>query len=59
MKATKIKLVVHVEVLSVDSIPGLLAEIAGEIRNENESGHFDKNDGDCIMWELTKKEVEF
>lgn len=59
MQATKFKMVVEVEVLSLDTVPGLLVEIASIIRNENRAGSILKEDGDFCKWGASSERVDF
>lgn len=59
MKATKINLTVQIEVLSIDSIPGLLSELILEIGSEKIHGKLVADDGDSIIWNTNKHQVNF
>lgn len=59
MKAEKVMFVVEIGVLSIDSIPALLRELAYLIEAENTMGEIHKGDGDEIKWSYTTKPVEF
>jgi hypothetical protein len=59
MKANKITLAVQIDVLSIDSIGGLLIEVAEHISCENRSGKLSKDDGDCVQWDIISQPVEF
>ena len=59
MRATKYTMTVVSSVLSVDSIPALLEEVATAIRKENVAGVIRKSDGDSITWEAESKDVDF
>lgn len=59
MQATKFKMVVEVEVLSLDTVPELLMEVASIIRNENRAGSILKEDGDCCKWGASSERVDF
>lgn len=59
MQATKYKVTVEVEVLSLDVVPSLLTEIANNIDNENISGSLLKDDGDSCKWETCSELVNF
>jgi len=53
----EIKVVVTVKVTSLDSVSALLVEIANAIRNENENGMLEKEDGDYVDWKTTSKRI--
>lgn len=57
MKATKITMTLKVEVLSMDSIPALLCDVANEIHQETVSGVLTKEDGDTVSWEFKRTSV--
>ena len=59
MQATKYKITVDIEVLSLDSVPGLLVEVAGIIRNENRAGSILKEDGDFCKWGASSERIDF
>jgi hypothetical protein len=61
MKTSKITVSIVVEVLSIDSVPGLLYQVAELISTGEEkvSGNLRASDGDEISWETTSKEVKF
>ena len=59
MQATKFKLTVEVEVLSLDAIPALICELVQNIQNENRSGSLLKEDGDHIKWGVNSERVDF
>ena len=59
MKATKTKMTITVEVLNIDSIPGLLFDAIKCLKEEADQGVLRKDDGDEIFWSTTRKEVEF
>jgi hypothetical protein len=50
---------IKVEVLSVDSIPALLAEVGDRIRNEFITGQLVADDGDSVAWDMQSKHVGF
>ena len=53
----KVTLQVQINADSVDTLTGLLSELAGNIRAENERGKLVKDDGDSIAWKITSKAV--
>ena len=57
MIAKKMTVKIFIEVLSVDSIPGLLIELSTLINGENTSGHINKSDGDSIDWGYEEQQV--
>jgi len=59
MKAIKYTMTINVEVLSVDIIPGLLAEVGDHIRNEFITGQLVADDGDSVAWDMQSKPVDF
>jgi hypothetical protein len=58
MKANKITVTVIVEVLSIDCVPGLLAQASEQINNEFHNGQLIADDGDTITWNTKSKPVE-
>ena len=59
MRAEKITFSMQIEVLSFDSIPALLRELAYEVERENTDGELCKTDGDYIKWGYSQKTVNF
>ena len=59
MKANKITVKIEVECLSVDTVKGLLLDIANEIDKERVSGEFSHDDGDRVKWDVESETVEF
>jgi hypothetical protein len=59
VKATKTTMTIKVEVLSLDSIPALLMEVAERVRHEFPNGSLTACDGDQVAWTAEQKEVEF
>lgn len=59
MKAVKYTLNIEIEVLSLDTVGGLLYELAEVMSNENIQGNLEKNDGDSIRWGTISESVEF
>ena len=59
MTATKTTMTIKIEVLSPDSIPGLLFEAMDRIGTECPNGSIGKADGDSISWESKNQEVSF
>jgi len=58
MKATKYRFDITCEILSTDTIPGLLHEICSNLERENLNGSLTKSDGDRVQWHMTSEEVE-
>jgi hypothetical protein len=58
MKATKYSMTVKVEVLSIDVIPQLLADVQHAIRGEDVEGMLRASDGDEVSWSLKSEQVE-
>jgi hypothetical protein len=59
LKATKTTMTVTVEVLSIDSIPALLANVSQRVCSEFPNGSLTACDGDHVEWKAEQKEVEF
>lgn len=59
MKATKYTLTITIEVLSLDSVPGLLRKVEGELDEEVVSGSATMEDGDSVEWASVSTPVEF
>ena len=59
MKATKFKLTINTETLSIDSILALLTKLQNTFDEEIPNGKLTYSDGDMIVWELKTEEVEF
>lgn len=59
MQATKFKMTVEVEVLSLNAVPALLCEVASIIGNENRAGSLLKEDGDFCKWGASSERVDF
>jgi hypothetical protein len=59
MQANKYTLTIEVEVLSMDSIPGLLYEVCDVMQNENRTGSLLKEDGDCVKWGIKSERIDF
>jgi len=57
MKANKITMTLKVEVLSMDSIPALLCDVANEIHQETVAGRLTKEDGDTVSWDFKRIQV--
>lgn len=55
MQAEKITLTIKIEVLSLDSIAGILQEVIGNIENEKTAGTLRWNDGDEVVWGTEKQ----
>ena len=58
MKATKYTVKITAKALSVDSIPGLLMKVAGELRAECAKGTLQMDDGDKVKWTTSQKPTE-
>ena len=59
MQADKFTITIEIEVLSMDSVPALMAEITPIIQNENRTGSLLKEDGDYIKWGTKSERVDF
>lgn len=59
MKANKVTVKLKVEMLSIDSLQGLLSEASNLIRQETHNGKLRKDDGDEISWKTKTEKVEF
>jgi hypothetical protein len=59
MKAKKITMTITIEVLHVDSIPALLADVSNRIQSEFPEGSLTASDGDHVEWKAEQKDVEF
>jgi hypothetical protein len=59
MKATKYTLNIEIEVLSLDSVPGLLHEVTSHLESEVQSGILVFEDGDSVQWKTKSTNVEF
>jgi len=59
MQATKFTVKIEIEVLSLDTVPGLIQEAVGIIQNENRAGSLSKEDGDFIKWGTKSERVDF
>jgi hypothetical protein len=59
MNANKTILTVTVEVLSIDSTPALLSDVAEQIRGEFHNGSLTSSDGDRVTWKTESTPVEF
>lgn len=59
MKATKVTVSIRAEVLSIDALPSLIAEMSELVRREAERGLVRMADGDQIEWVTERIEVEF
>jgi hypothetical protein len=47
----RVKVSIDIEVLSINSVPGLLQELVNSYGNENITGLLVKEDDDTIKWE--------
>ena len=59
MKATKYTVTIKIEVLSMYSVAGLLAEVNECIEKESQKGLIMKDDGDEVTWDTETNAVEF
>ena len=59
MQANKIMVTIEIDVLSNDSVPGLLYEVADLMIAENRTGSLLKEDGDCVKWGTKTERVDF
>lgn len=59
MKANKVTIVIKGEMLSIDTLGGLLTRLNEQVRSEATSGKLVMDDGDEIEWTTTTKPVEF
>jgi hypothetical protein len=59
MQANKFTVTIEVEVLDLDSAPTLVSEVASIMGNENRTGSFLKEDGDCVKWGVKSERVDF
>lgn len=59
MKATKTTVRIRLESLSIDTVAGMLADIAEQISNGAEHGSITFDDGDNMDWEITRIPVTF
>jgi hypothetical protein len=59
VKATKYKVTIVSEALSLDSIPALVLDALRCLEGEVCDGHKDHEDGDSVAWSTEKEEVVF
>lgn len=59
MQANKFTVTIEIEVLSLDSVPALVSEVATIMRNENRTGSVLKEDGDSVKWGTKSERVDF
>jgi len=59
MKATKFKVTVEIEVLSMDCVPHMLSKALDQIQNEHRAGVLIAEDGDELRWNVGSEEVKF
>jgi hypothetical protein len=59
MKATKYEVKIVVEVLSVDSAHGLIAEVKAAIGEGIVDGELRHDDGDFVKWSTIETPVKF
>ena len=59
MQATKYTVTIEVEVLSMDSVPGLINEVAQIMDRENRTGSLLKEDGDYVKWGSKSERIDF
>ena len=58
MTAQKISVAFEAQTLHIDSVHYLIQKALNEIRNENESGNLQANDGDEVSWSTLREDVE-
>lgn len=59
MKATKFRVTVEIEVLSTDTIDGMLERVQERLAYGIHTGENIADDGDYLRWETTETKVEF
>ena len=59
MEANKVTVTIKVEVLSIDTVAGLLQDVITQIMREFENGRLVANDGDLIEWDTKRENVKF
>lgn len=59
MKANKVMVKIEVEMLSIDTLKGLLAEVVSQVQKECETGTLQMADGDSMKWDTKREEVIF
>ena len=57
MTATKYTVVVTCEVLSLDVVPSLLADVIKQMQNEVTEGMHRMDDGDQVDWDVTSYQI--
>jgi len=58
MRYVRHTMTIKVQTNSMDSMPAIINEMAGLIRNETCEGKIQKDDGDLIEWETDIKQVK-
>lgn len=59
MKANKVTVIIRMESLSIDTLRGMLNQVADRVEDEAESGKLVMADGDQIEWTTGREIVEF
>ncbi len=59
MRAEKVKVVITVEALSIDTLNSLLSAVVTQVKCEAENGLLRMADGDQVDWTTTRTAVEF
>jgi hypothetical protein len=59
MRADKVTVTIKMESLSVDTLRGMISQVAEQVESGAESGHLEMQDGDRIEWSTVRKPVEF
>ena len=59
MQANKFTVTVEIEALSLNTVPGLLYEVAEAMQQENRTGSLLKEDGDYVKWGSKSERVDF
>ena len=59
MKATKYKVRIEVEVLSLAVVPSIVGQAIGQIKNEMINGELIADDGDTVRWTTEPESVDF
>ena len=59
MKATKYKVRIEVEVLSLAVVPSIVGQAIGQIKDEMINGELIADDGDTVRWTTEPESVDF
>ena len=59
MKATKYKVRIEVEVLSLAVVPSIVGQAIGQIKNKMINGELIADDGDTVRWTTEPESVDF